>query len=230
MRVLLVEDEPKIREVVAAYLVNEGWDVESTSDGYEAVRLFDRNAHHLVLLDLMLEGLAGEEVCRRIREHSNVPIIMITSKNREQDTIDGLYLGADDYIAKPFRIKELVARIHALIRRSAVTNSEQHPLSFNGGKLIVDPIAQEVWIDGQQAILTSTEFKLLSILSEVPSKVHYRNELMYKVAGYRYLGDSRLIDTHIKNLRKKIEPDFRHPIYILTIIGSGYKFGWQPDE
>jgi DNA-binding response OmpR family regulator len=232
MRALLVEDEPYIREIIMAYLEKEGWSAEFTSDGNEAIRLFDRNPHDLVLLDLMIEGMPGEEVCTRIREKSNVPIMMITSKTREQDTIRGLNLGADDYIAKPFRVKELIARIHALLRRTErqQTAGLTRKLSFNGGRLKVDLAAAEVISDGRVVSLTGTEFKLLSILIEVPGKVHNRKDLLYKLSGYRYAGDSRLVDTHIKNLRKKIEPDVQHPIYVLTLFGTGYKFAFQTDE
>ncbi|WP_248926830.1 response regulator transcription factor [Paenibacillus hamazuiensis] len=233
MRILLVEDEPKIREVIIAYLKNEGWDVDYTSDGHEALRLFQERPHDLVLLDLMIEGLPGEEVCREIRRHSVVPIIMITSKSRESDTIAGLGLGADDYIVKPFRVKEVVARIHALLRRVShykPDKAESSVLTFDRGRLVVNLEAGSALVDGRNANLTTTEFKLLSVLAQKPGKLFSRSDLTYQVLGYRFQGDSRSIDTHLKNLRKKIESDPREPRYILTMVGSGYKFAAEPER
>src|SRR5690606_32026378 len=159
-------------------------------------------------------------------EKSQVPIIMITSKTQENDTIRGSNLGADDYIAKPFRIKELIARIHALMRRTTTGNvdNEQEVLSFNNGQLTIVRKTSQVRSMGELVHLTRTEYKLLTSLVKVPGKIWSRNDLAYNVSGYRYLGDSRIIDTHIKNLRKKIEPDLQQPTYIQTSFGVGYKF------
>lgn len=231
MLVLIIEDEPRIRDVITAYVMKEGWEVDYTSNGYTALELFDEKGHDFVILDLMLEGLAGEEVCKQIREKSSVPIIMLTSKTQEQDTIFGLTIGADDYICKPFRVKELIARMRALMRRVSVkeTNSEG-PLSFNQGHLKVDLVTHEVRKEGKLVSLTNTEYKLLTLMLHVPGKIFSRNDILYHVTGQRYLGDSRVIDTHVKNLRKKIEPDPHHHIYILTCVGAGYKFSMQSDE
>jgi DNA-binding response OmpR family regulator len=231
MQVLVVEDEAKIREVLVAYLENEGWHVHATANGYDAVQLYDQHKHDLILLDLKLDGLPGEEVCLKIREKSNVPIIMLTSKSRESDTINGLHLGADDYVVKPFRAKELIARIHALMRRAVPQQSKKHHvLSFHKHHLVLDlDMPTQVLVDGVEVKLTSTEHKLLSVMATQPRKIFSRRDLCYEVMGYRFQGDGRVIDTHIKNVRKKIERDSKNPEYILTIIGSGYQFGAQPD-
>lgn len=233
MRILIVEDEPKIREVLIAYFTKEGWETDFTSNGHEAVSKFDYGQHDLILLDLMLEGLPGEEVCRLIREKSNVPIIMLTSRARESDTIAGLNLGADDYIVKPFRAKELVARIYALMRRVAPDKQggQAAPvMSFQRGQLMIKPEEKEAFVHGHRAGLTATEYKLLSVLSAETNKVFSRMDLSYKVQGYRYQGDGRAIDAHVKNLRKKIEPDPNHPVYVVTVVGYGYKFTVAADE
>lgn len=233
MHFLVVEDEPKVRDVLKAYMENEGWLVDYTSDGSEAVRKFDLMQHDMILLDLKLEGLSGEEVCARIREKSDVPIIMITSKGLENDTIKGLNLGADDYIIKPFRVKEVIARINALNRRMEnIKNSsgEKQLFKYDKGNLIVDLNTRTVIVRGKTANLTSTEFKLLSILINNTKKLFTRSELSYLVQGYRFNGDSRSIDAHIKNLRKKIEEDSQHPTYIITKVGNGYQFGMPPDS
>ncbi|TNJ65669.1 response regulator transcription factor [Paenibacillus hemerocallicola] len=233
MHILIVEDEPKIRDVLIAYFEKEGWKTDYTSNGMEAVQKFDFHQHDLIILDLMLEGLPGEEVCKRIREKSNVPIIMVTSKSREIDTINGLNLGADDYIVKPFRAKELIARIYALFRRIAPVkreNDDEKVIRFFGGKLVINMETREVLADGRPAPLTATEFKLLSVLIRKPGKVYSRADLSYTVQGYRFQGDGRAIDAHVKNLRKKIEPDPGAPLYIVTVVGTGYKFSMQPDE
>lgn len=233
MRILVVEDEPKIREVLIAYLRNEGWEVEHTCSGREALAWFGERTYDLVLLDLMLEELPGEEVCREIRRSSTVPIIMLTAKSREQDTIEGLNLGADDYIAKPFRVKEVVARIHALLRRVKVFVPETRGssvLTFEKGGLVLDVEAKTLIVRGVLTSLTLTEFKLMSVLAERPGKLFSRTELTQQVLGYRFVGDSRSIDTHVKNLRKKIEEDAKEPRYILTMVGAGYKFAAEPDD
>ncbi|CAG7646435.1 response regulator [Paenibacillus allorhizosphaerae] len=233
MQILLVEDEPKIREVLIAYLRNEGWDVDFTPNGLEAVDMFSNRNYDLVILDLMLEGMPGEEVCRTIRQTSTVPIVMLTSKSRESDTIEGLKLGADDYIFKPFRVKEVIARIHALLRRVKTFVPEKQKssvLTFDKGRLVLDMEAKTLLVRGLLANLTSTEFKLLTVFVEKPGKIFSRLDLSHQVLGYRFHGDSRSIDTHVKNLRKKIEEDTKEPKYILTMVGEGYKFIAEADK
>lgn len=233
MHILIVEDEPKVRDVLKAYMENEGWVVDYTPDGLDAVVKFDRAQHDLILLDLKLQGISGEEVCAKIREKSNVPIIMITSKSLENDTIKGLNLGADDYIVKPFRVKEVIARINALFRRTETIkkSGEEKPLyTYNKGDLVVNLNTRNVIVRGRAVNLTSTEFKLLSILIHNTKRLYSRSELVYLVQGYRFHGDGRSIDAHVKNLRKKIEEDSQNPIYIITKIGNGYQFGFPPDS
>ncbi|CAG7627593.1 Transcriptional regulatory protein BaeR [Paenibacillus solanacearum] len=233
MQILLVEDEPKIREVLIAYLRNEGWNVDFTPNGLEAVEMFSNRPYDLVILDLMLEGMPGEEVCRTIRQTSTVPIVMLTSKSRESDTIEGLKLGADDYIFKPFRVKEVIARIHALLRRVKAFVPEKQKtsvLTFDKGRLVLDMEAKTLLVRGVHANLTSTEFKLLTVFVDKPGKIFSRLDLSHQVLGYRFHGDSRSIDTHVKNLRKKIEEDTKEPKYILTMVGEGYKFTAEADK
>jgi len=177
--------------------------------------------------------MPGEQVCTQIREKSDVPIMMLTSKSREIDTINGLGLGADDYIVKPFRAKEVIARIHALFRRITPHQREEataKPVSFDGGKLKIDMENRTVHAGGRPIHLTATEFKLLAVLLRKPGKVYSRADLSYHVQGYRFLGDGRVIDAHVKNLRKKMEPDPARPIYVVTAVGVGYKLAMLPDE
>lgn len=230
VHILIVEDESEIREVLAAYFRKESWKVDMTSNGIEAVQKYDYEKHDLVILDLKLEGMPGEQVCQMIREKSKVPIIMLTSKSMEADVIKGLEMGADDYVVKPFRVKELVARIKALMRRSLVDEEEEkNLLSFNQGALLVNLEGAEVIADGKRINLTTTEFKLLSVLSSKPLRVVSRKDLLYHALGSRYQEDGRSLDVHIKNLRKKIEPDTKRPQYIQTVVGMGYRFGYPED-
>lgn len=232
MNILIAEDEPKIRDVLTAYFQNEGWHVMSTGNGNEAISIFRMNSIDLVVLDLMLDGMQGEIVCRQIREISNVPLIMLTSKARENDAITGLDLGADHYVTKPFRVKELVAQIRALLRRANSTpalDAAIEALTFNNKRLMLNVDAQDVYVEGKPANLTTTEFGVIRVLIEHPGRVISRSDLSFQVLGYRYIGDGRAIDAHIKNIRKKIEADPGNPIYILTKVGAGYRFGFQRD-
>lgn len=228
MRILLVEDETEIREVLAAYLRKEGWEVDMTPNGFEAFQKYDYMKHNLIILDLKLEGMPGEQVCQLIREKSNVPVIILTSKSLESDVVSGFDMGADDYVVKPFRVKELVARVKALMRRTSQDGDKAGTLSFNNGALIIDPASAAVFVDGKRASLTSTEFKLLSVLTSKPMKLFSRSDLLYQALGYRFQEEgNRSLDVHIKNLRKKI--DNKHPQYIQTVIGMGYRFGYEAD-
>lgn len=230
MNILLVEDEVSIRDVIKTYLEKEGWEVLTSGDGIDALNKIRKIKVDLVILDLMIPKLSGEEVCKEIRKTSNVPVLIISSKSREEDLINGLNFGADDYITKPFRIKEVVARINALIRRmDMLTNKEKSSISFNGSRLIVNFESKEVFLNHELVNLTFTEFKLLNALIKKPGKVLSRQDLSYEVQGYRYIGDGRTMDAHIKNLRKKIEEDPKNPLYIVTRIGAGYQFSFEPD-
>lgn len=231
MRILLVEDEISIRDVLESYLLKEGWDVLTSSDGIDALNKIRKLKVDLVILDLMIPKLSGEKVCQEIRKKSNVPILIVSSKSREEDMIKGLNIGADDYVTKPFRIKEVLARIKALQRRFNMFTKKTKPLmSFNRRSLVVNFESKEVFIDDKLVRLTLTEFKLLDALLKKPGKVLSRDELSYHVQGSRYIGDGRTMDAHIKNLRKKIEKDPKNPVYIITRVGAGYQFNVESDR
>lgn len=231
MNILLVEDESSIRDVLKSYFLKEGWNVLTSGDGEDALKKVKKIKVDIVILDLMIPKLSGEEVCKEIRKTSNVPVLIISSKSREEDMINGLNLGADDYITKPFRIKEVVARINALKRRIEMFTKKSEPImSFNHNRLVINFESKEVFIDNELVRLTMTEFKLLDALLKKPGKVLSRQDLSYQVQGYRYLGDGRTMDAHIKNLRKKIEDDPKNPTYIVTRIGAGYQFNVEADH
>ncbi|MFD0867835.1 sigma-54 dependent response regulator [Chlamydia abortus] len=231
MDIMIVEDEVTIRDVLKSYFIKEGWNVHTSGDGREALQKVQTFKLDLIVLDLMIPGMSGEELCRQIRSISNVPLIMLTSKAHESDTINGLNLGADDYITKPFRMKEVIARINALQRRiNSLSPTPNRFMKFNNRRLIVNFEAKDVYVEGRPANLTCTEFKIFNLLVKNPGKIYSRHDLSYEVHGYRFIGDGRTMDAHIKNIRRKIEPDPKNPQYIVTKIGSGYKFNYQPDE
>lgn len=231
MRVLLVEDEESIREVFKSYLLKEGWEVLTAGDGKDALDKAKKFKVDLVILDLMIPKISGEQVCQEIRRHSNVPILIVSSKSREEDMIKGLNIGADDYVTKPFRIQEVLARINALQRRiDMFTKKTQSLMSFNGKSLVVNFDSKEVFVESELVRLTLTEFKLLDALLKKPGKVLSRDELSFHVQGSRYIGDGRTMDAHIKNLRKKIEKDPKNPEYIITRVGAGYQFNVELDR
>lgn len=222
-RVLLVEDEKSIRSAVAAYLEREGYWVTPAEDGRAALEAFAKHRFDLVVLDLMLPLVPGEEVCRRIRNVSDVPIIMLTAKGEEEDRIGGLELGADDYLVKPFSPRELVARVRALLRRAHVESEPQRDrLDF--GNLSIDVTGHKAFLRGEELDLTASEFKLLTTLARYPGRVYSRMELVEKVLGYDFEGYERTIDSHVKNLRAKLDDDPRDPTYIWTVHGVGYRF------
>lgn len=227
-KVLIVDDEEKIAEVVKSYLEKSGFRVYCAYNGNEALELFDKISPRLVVLDLMLPDISGEDICRTIRKKSRVPIIMLTAKVEEESILNGLGIGADDYVTKPFSPRQLVARVIALLRRS---EDEIMPLSnvlsFNDGELLIDSVRHEIKKAGQTVNLTPNEYKILMALIKYPQKAFTRDELVFLVLGEDYEGYDRTIDTHIKNLRQKIEPDVRTPRYILTVYGVGYKFGGE---
>lgn len=222
-RILLVEDEAKIAEVVQSYLEASDFEVIRVENGPDALRVYSDKMVELIILDLMLPGMSGEEVCRRIRASSRVPIIMMTAKAAEIDRIRGLGIGADDYITKPFSPKELVARVKAVLRRSTgdVLADELHL----AGGLVIDTIAQEVRQKGLVVSLTPSEYRILLTLARHPKRAFSRTELVERAMGFDFDGDDRSIDSHIKNLRKKIESDPKHPLYILSVYGVGYRLG-----
>ena len=225
-KLLVADDEEMIREAVASYPESQGYQVFRAENGEEALNILKREPISLVILDLMLPDLPGEEVCVRIRKQSRVPIIMLTAKNVEYDMIHGLDLGADDYITKPFSLKNLSARVQAVLRRST---EDLVPLarqfSWNQGDLVIDYDRKEVRKKGEPVALTAIEWKLLAAFTKYPQKIFTRENLIELVFGLDFSGYDRVIDTHIKNLRKKIEDDSKQPVYLCTVHGMGYKFG-----
>ncbi len=222
-RILLVEDERAIREAVEAYLERDGLWVTAVADGRAALEAFAKGGFDLVVLDLMLPVLSGEEVCRRLRDVSDIPIIMLTAKGSEEERVAGLEMGADDYLVKPFSPRELVARVRALVRRA---HSEEEPQRTRAeyGPLEIDLAGHRVFLGGEEVELTASEYKLLVTLSRYPGRVYSRMELVEKVLGYDFEGYERAIDSHVKNLRAKLGDDPKEPSFIHTVFGVGYRF------
>jgi two-component system response regulator RegX3 len=225
VRILLVEDEPRIAEVVQGYLERDGYMVVWKMTGEEAIEDFAKRTADLVILDLMLPGMSGEEVCRRLRLGSDVPVIMLTAKDTEEALLLGLQIGADDYVTKPFSPRELGARVRALLRRAGgPAEPKADVLERAGGRVMVDAARRRATVDGREVDLTESEFKLLATLARFPGRVYTRYELVDKVQGYEYEGYERTIDAHIKNLRRKLGDDARRPTLIETVFGRGYRF------
>lgn len=226
--ILVVDDEPKIIEVVSSFLKSRGYGVFCAENGKEALVVLDRENIALVILDLMIPGMTGEEVCQAIRKKSRVPVIMLTAKADESSLLTGLSLGADDYIAKPFSLKELQARMEAVLRRtSGVVVPLSLKNSFNDGDLFVDFEKNVIKKKQREVNLTPSELKILSALITYPGKVFTRAELIEIALGSDFDGYDRTIDSHIKNLRQKLEDDPRSPVYIRTVHGLGYRFGGE---
>jgi DNA-binding response OmpR family regulator len=224
-KILVVDDEKKIVDIVKAYLEREGYHVAVAYDGESALNLIGKEIPDLVILDLMLPGVSGLDVCRRLRSRSDVPIIMLTARDEVSDRIVGLELGADDYVPKPFDPKELVSRVRALFRRTGGKMTPGVVLTI--GDLVIDSEKRTVQRGGNNLDLTATEFELLKALAENPGRVYTRMQLLDLIQGDSFEGYERTVDSHVKNLRKKIEPDPEHPQYILTVYGVGYKLGEQ---
>ena len=225
-RVLVVDDDPTVAEVVTRYLEREGFAVESVADGPGALDRAATDAPDLVVLDLMLPGLDGVEVCRRLREMAPIPIIMLTALGDESDRVAGLELGADDYIAKPFSPRELVARAKAVLRRAAgpvAGQANEEPAVLAAGDIAVDVNAREVRIGGAPVALTVLEFDLLTFFMRHPRTVFRREELLDKVWGFGF-GDTATVTVHVRRLRDKIERDPTRPLHVTTVWGSGYRF------
>jgi two-component system, OmpR family, response regulator RegX3 len=222
-RVLVVEDEESFSDAVSFMLRREGYEVVVTSEGNRAVEEFERNGADLVLLDLMLPGISGTEVCRLIRAHSQVPIIMLTAKDGEVDKVVGLELGADDYVTKPFSSRELLARIRAVLRRHG-DHEELLPVVVEAGPVRLDVDRHTVVVRGQSVAMPLKEFDLLEILVRNSGRVLTRAQLIDRVWGSDYVGDTKTLDVHIKRLRAKVEVDPANPLHITTVRGLGYKF------
>lgn len=228
--VLIVEDEKKIAEVIHSYLEKNGYKAFYALNGKDALELFKLHKFNLVILDLMLPDITGEEICKKIRKMSRVPIIMLTAKTDEKDILYGFNIGTDDYIEKPFSPKELMARIDAIFRR---TSNEIKPVSnyfsFYNDELVIDNIKHLVKVRDKIINLTPNEYKILITLISYPQKVFTREEIIEHAFGNDFSGFDRTIDSHVKNLRKKIEPDPDNPKYIFTVYGAGYSFKGEYD-
>ena len=219
--VLVVEDDRNISDLICMYLEKEGFEVCIAYDGGKAVEEFDRQQPDLVLLDIMLPVMDGWGVCQRIREKAKTPIIMLTAKSEVDDRITGLEMGADDYLVKPFEMKELMARINAVLRRSEIPDDTRKKLTFD--KLIINLDSYELTVDGKQVDTPPKELELLYHLASTPNRVYTRNQLLDEVWGFDYFGDSRTVDVHIKRLREKVE-NVSDQWALKTVWGVGYKF------
>lgn len=220
-RILTVEDDERIRTAVRLALEDEGWDVDESDNGEDALAQFSRRPADVVLIDIMLPGIDGFDVCRSIRRVSDVPIVMVTARNDTHDVVAGLEAGADDYLTKPFAPKELSARIRALLRR--VRSPEPGVTKMAFGDLRISPDEGTVHLNDKEVHLTKTEFRLLVELGSRPGRVFSRESLLEQVWGHDYFGDGRLVDVHVRRLRTKIEPDPTSPRYVVTVRGLGYK-------
>jgi DNA-binding response OmpR family regulator len=220
-RILTVEDDQRIRASVRLALEDEGWTVDEASTGEEAAHIFTERPADVVLIDIMLPGIDGFELCRQLRAKSSVPIVMVTARSDTHDVVAGLEAGADDYLTKPFAPKELSARIRALLRRLRPGENSHAELHF--GDLVIIPAEGRVTLRGEDVPVTKTEFKLLCVLAEDPSGVFSREILLKKVWDYDYFGDGRLVDVHVRRLRMKIEVDPANPRHVVTVRGLGYR-------
>jgi two-component system response regulator RegX3 len=223
-RVLVVEDEESFSDALSFMLRREGFEVAVAATGPEALTEFDRNGADLVLLDLMLPGLSGTEVCRKIRQSSNVPVIMLTARDSEIDKVVGLELGADDYVTKPFSSRELVARMRAVLRRRAPEEVDVNPGVLEAGPVRMDVERHVVTVSGDQVQLPLKEFELLEMFLRNAGRVLTRGQLIDRVWGADYVGDTKTLDVHVKRLRAKIEPEPAEPRYLVTVRGLGYKY------
>jgi DNA-binding response OmpR family regulator len=229
--VLVVEDERKLRDLVRSYLERAGFTVLSTESGAEAITMASASAPDLVILDLGLPDVPGEAVARELRATSVTPILMLTAKSTEEDRIRGLELGADDYVTKPFSPRELVLRVQAILRRGG---PDQRPAqgvtSYGAGELVIDEPQRQATVRGTAVALTPTEWGVLVALATVPGRVYSRFELINRVRGYEFEGYERTVDSHVKNLRRKVEEDPGNPRIVQTVLGGGYRLGLARDD
>lgn len=223
--ILIIEDEKKIYDVLKAYLEKEGYKVYCADNGTEGLKLFDSIKFKLVILDLMLPDIQGEEICEIMRAKSDVYIYMLTAKSSLEDKIEGLNIGADEYLVKPFSPRELTARVNALFRR--IDTEDSNALSFNNNELEIYRDSRIVKLKGEEVALTPNEFDILYLLAVNKGRAFSREQLIEKVFGIDFEGFDRTVDVHIKNIRKKIETDSKNPKYILTVTRVGYKFGGE---
>jgi DNA-binding response OmpR family regulator len=227
--ILVVEDERKIRDLVRSYLEREGFQVVTTASGAEAITLAETVAPELVVLDLRLPDVPGEEVAREVRSRSQVPILMLTARSAGEDRIRGFELGADDYVTKPFSPRELVLRVQAILRRAQGDAPVEETASFGDGELVLDDARRTAVVRGDEVALTPTEWAVLASLCRSPGRVYSRFELVNRARGYEFEGYERTIDSHVKNLRRKIERDPHDPQILQTVLGVGYRLGLPRD-
>ncbi|MBN2353817.1 MAG: response regulator transcription factor [Spirochaetales bacterium] len=228
-RILVVDDEPKIASILLLYLKHEGFQADAAATGREALRLLDENRYRLVILDLMLPDVPGEDICRRIREESDLPVLMLTAKTAESDQLKGFRAGTDDYVTKPFSPRAVMARVRALLRRSrGEAPGNGRTCEFNGGDLVIDTARGEVRRGGSAVKLTASEFRILTALAAVPGRIFSRSDLIACGLGDGYRGDERTVDAHIKNLRRKLADGNGGNEYIETRHGLGYSFTGEP--
>lgn len=223
-KILIVEDEEALSDPLAFLLGREGFQTIVVDNGLDALPVFDREGADLMLLDVMLPGMSGMEVCRKLREVSSVPIIMLTAKDSELDKVLGLELGADDYVTKPYSARELIARIRAVLRRRSAETDSATESVLQGGPVRMDIDRHVVTVNGEEISMPLKEFELLEILLRNVGRVMTRGQLIERVWGADYVGDTKTLDVHIKRLRSKIEPDSSAPQYVVTVRGLGYKF------
>lgn len=223
--ILIVDDEIKITSVLQSYFEKEGYCVICAYSGREALKQFEKHSPAFIILDLMLPDISGEDVCRAVRKRSRVPVLMLTAKVEEESILRGLGLGADDYVTKPFSPRQIVARVNAILRRVLGEPVPADGYSYNGRGLIIDNLRHEIIKNGHKVQCTPNEFKLLMAMVKYPTKTFTREELITQAMGDDFEGYDRVIDTHIKNIRQKIEDDPKNPRFILTVHGIGYKFG-----
>ncbi|WP_113722515.1 response regulator transcription factor [Arcanobacterium haemolyticum] len=219
--VLIVDDEVTFRDVLRFNLNRDGYDVLTASNGVQALDVYKKA--DVILLDLMLPEISGEDVCRKIRQHSSVPIIMVTAKESEIDKVVGLEIGADDYVTKPYSYRELVARIRAILRRTGAEPATEEPQPITIGRVTIDPVAHVVHVDHQPISMPLREYELLEYLMENAGRVVTRGQILDRIWGIGYVGDSKTLDVHVKRIRSKIEKDPVNPSLLVTVRGVGYK-------
>jgi len=227
--IFIIEDDAKIARVVKAYAEGVGYKARHFDKAREALEAARAGMPDLVILDLMLPDMAGEELFQDLKNMGDVPVIMVTSKSSEEERVAGLALGADDYVVKPFSPRELAFRIQAVLKRYRAAGKPAGTMSFEGGRLTLDEQTFQAILDGKPVILTSSEFKILHVLATQPGRVYSREDLIGKALGYYFEGYDRTVDAHVKNIRKKIEADPRNPEFIQTVYGVGYRFGARKD-
>jgi two-component system response regulator RegX3 len=222
-RILVVDDEPAIADAVSYALRGEGFEVDTRGDGLSALEAARERPYDLMILDLLLPGIHGLEVCRTLRAESDLPILMLTAKDSEVDRVRGLEIGADDYVTKPFSLAELVSRVRAILRRRELDRTSDSSTKRTIGSMHIDLTSHAVAIGGKPVHLTPSEFRLLALLAATPGKVRTRREIMQHLWQSSYVGDERACDVHISNLRHKIEPDVTDPQRLVTVRGVGYR-------